>query len=88
MDKNAKNAVDKLLSTPEGAAVSKKRGELEKLANSADGQRVKQMLEHSVGDLSEAIGRSDTGKLESSLKNVLSTDEGARLLAQISELFK
>ena len=63
-----------------------KERELEKLANSADGEKIKQMVD---GDaLQKALDAGDTAALQSTIAQVLKTDEGARLLTQLEQLFK
>ena len=63
-----------------------KERELEKLANSKDGEKIKQMVD---GDaLQKALDTGDTAALQSTISQVLKTDEGARLLSQLEQLFK
>ncbi|MBQ8831378.1 MAG: hypothetical protein IJ017_07240 [Oscillospiraceae bacterium] len=63
-----------------------KERELTKLANSHDGEKIKQMVD---GDaLQKALDTGDTAALQSTISQVLKTDEGARLLSQLEQLFK
>ena len=63
-----------------------KEQELKKLADSKDGEKIKQMVD---GDaLQKALDEGDTAALQSTISNVLKTDEGARLLSQLEQLFK
>jgi len=63
-----------------------KEQELKKLADSKDGERIKQMVD---GDaLQKALDEGDTAALQSTISNVLKTEEGARLLSQLEQLFK
>lgn len=63
-----------------------KEQELKKLADSKDGEKIKQMVD---GDaLQKALDEGDTAALQSTISNVLKTEEGARLLSQLEQLFK
>ncbi len=63
-----------------------KEQELKKLADSKDGEKIKQMVD---GDaLQKALDEGDTAALQSTISKVLKTDEGARLLSQLEQLFK
>ena len=63
-----------------------KERELEMLANSADGERVKQMVDGA--SLQKALDSGDTAALQSTISKVLKTEEGARLLSQLEQMFK
>ena len=60
--------------------------ELKKLADSADGEKIKQMVDGAA--LQKALDRGDTAALQSTITQVLKTDEGARLMEQLQQLFK
>ena len=63
-----------------------KEQELKKLADSKDGEKIKQMVD---GDaLQKALDEGDTAALQSTISQVLKTDEGARLLSRLDQLFK
>ena len=63
-----------------------KEQELKKLADSKDGEKIKQMVD---GDaLQKALDEGDTAALQSTISQVLKTDEGARLLSRLEQLFK
>ena len=63
-----------------------KEQKLKKLADSKDGEKIKQMVD---GDaLQKALDEGDTAALQSTISKVLKTDEGARLLSQLEQLFK
>jgi hypothetical protein len=68
------------------AKIAAKRPELEKLANSADGKRVKELL---GGDKIEQAAKSgDIASIAAALQSALKTEEGARLANQLRELMK
>ena len=63
-----------------------KEDRIKKLAESADGEKIKSMVD---GDrLKAAFEKGDTKTVQDTLKTVLATDEGARLLKQLEEMFK
>jgi hypothetical protein len=86
MEKDISSFARQLLGEEGSKAVSGKSAELEKLADSPDGQKVKQMLESS-GELESAIASSDTDALKKALSNVLKTQEGMRLASQLGSMF-
>ncbi len=63
---------------------SGRAGELKKLANSADGQKLGKMLDEDA--VRSAVKNGDTAGLQEMLRGVLSTGEGQRLAAQIRQL--
>ncbi|MDR0904770.1 MAG: hypothetical protein LBN00_01120 [Oscillospiraceae bacterium] len=68
------------------AKIAAKRPELEKLANSTDGKRVKELL---GGDkIEQAAKRGDIAAIAAALQTALKTEEGARLANQLRELMK
>lgn len=70
-----------------GADIEAKSDALRSLSETQDAKKIKQML----GDgssVKNAMKSGDTAALESIVKNVLSTKEGARLAEEISKMFK
>ncbi|MBR7081561.1 MAG: hypothetical protein IKI49_02485 [Oscillospiraceae bacterium] len=67
-------------------AVKSKSGELNLLADSTDGKKVKAMLEGA--NLSEAAQRGDTEALKNALAGILGTEEGRRFCSKLNELIK
>lgn len=65
---------------------SGKAGELEALAQSAEGQRLAAML--NADELTRAAQAGDTRALRALLGTVLGTDEGRRLAANIQKLME
>ena len=70
-----------------GKKLNEKRGEIQQLADSDDGRKVKSMLDEN-GSLQAAVEKGDVGALKNVLSQVLNTDEGARLAKRLSELMK
>ena len=64
----------------------RKKSELENLANSPDGEKIKGMLDEKK--LMDAAENGDMETLKSALDQVLRTQEGARLAGQLSDLLK
>lgn len=76
-----------LLSGHNSAAFNGKNDALKNLAETQDAQKIKQMLGN--GDtVKKAMASGDTAALESIVKNVLSTKEGARLAEELAKMFK
>ena len=63
-----------------------KERELEKLANSSDGEKIKRMVDEKA--LQKALDTGDTAALQNTVAQVLKTEEGARLMEQLQQLFK
>ena len=60
--------------------------DLEKLAGSTDGQRVKEMLDAS--NMSEAMESGDSEAVRKALAEILGTSEGQRLFGKINDMLK
>lgn len=63
-----------------------KEAELKKLAESADGQKIRAAVDGEK--LKKAFDEGDTEAMQSVVKSVLQTQEGARLLKQLEQMFK
>lgn len=75
-----------LLNSPDGKKIMEKRGELERLAATADGKKVRELL---GGDKIEQAAKSgDIASIAASLQAALKTEEGARLAERLRELMK
>jgi hypothetical protein len=86
MNEDLQKAATEFLSTEEGKRIAGKRGELEKLAESADGKRVRALLD---GDkLQKAAESGDMNALSALLSGALNTEEGARLAKRLQNLIK
>ncbi len=57
---------------------------LRKLTESADGRRVRSMLDEKA--LSEAVKKGDAAALQGALQTLLATAEGRRLFAQLGSM--
>ena len=88
MSKKIDHIPEGLLNSDAGRKLSAKKSELEQLANSADGQKLRQMLDGREQSLKSAMDTGDTAALKSALQEILKTDEGARLAGQLSKLMK
>ena len=60
--------------------------QLKKLADSRDAEKIKEMVDSAK--LQKALDDGDTDALQKTVSSVLQTQEGARLLAQIEQMFK
>ena len=83
----AKNVGD-YLSPADAAKVAGQRAGIERIADSADGTKVKELLDRSGVDLAGALERGDAAALEGALRSILSTGEGSRVLDEISKMIK
>lgn len=63
-----------------------KEQELQKLAESADGEKIRSMVDGAM--LQDAFDRGDTAALQSTVSKLLKTEEGARLFKQLEQMFK
>ena len=67
--------------------IEKKKKEIENLASSADGQKVKSMLE-GRGDLERALEKGDMETIRRAIGSIMNTDSGARLIKNLGDLMK
>ena len=81
---NINNAADFL--GADGQRLAQKRPELEKIANSADGKKVRDML--GADKIEQAAKTGDLAAIAAALQSALKTEEGARLANQLRELMK
>ena len=77
-----------LFESPISSKLSGKKNEFEKLAGSADGQKVRAMIENSDKNLMDALEKGDTETLKAALANILKTKEGANIADQLSKLIR
>ena len=80
------NKAGDFLSSTEGKRLADKKPALEKLADSADGKRVRELLGGSK--IEESAKSGDIASLSAAIQNALKTEEGARLMSQLKELMK
>lgn len=81
-------AASDFLKTPAGAKLSGKQDEINKLIDSPEGQKVKNMLSGNEANVMSALERGDTAVLKQTLSNILKTEEGARLTEQLLKMMK
>ncbi len=84
MDNELQKAADKFLSGEDGKKLAGKRGQIEKLASSADGERVKTILEK--GGFEDAVRRGDAGAMKDAIARAMKTESGARLMRSLKDL--
>ncbi len=84
MDNELQKAADKFLSGEDGKKLAGKRGQIEKLASSADGERVKTILEK--GGFEDAVRRGDAGAMKDAITRAMKTESGARLMRSLKDL--
>ena len=88
MDSDLSKMAEQLLKTPDGAKLTEKKDDIEKLINSQEGQNVKNMLCGEESSLKKALSNGDMETLKQTLSEVLKTEDGAKLAAQIQNLMK
>lgn len=69
-----------------GAKLSGKENELQKLANSPEGQKVKKMISGDEDALLAALQNGDTEVLRKALANILKTEDGSKIAEQVIKL--
>jgi hypothetical protein len=74
------------MSSDEGKKISGKKKELQQLADTSDGQKVKEMLQK-VG-IEDALESGDTDTVKKTILGVMNTDEGARLFSQLKKMME
>lgn len=75
------------INNSKGSKLQDKAEEIKKIATSSDGQKVKKMMGNTE-ELKAAMEKGDTETLQNVIKKVMSTEEGARLAKQLSDLLK
>ena len=75
------------MNSNKGEKIMSKADEIKKIAKSNDGKKVMKMMGN-TNDLKAAMEKGDTETLQNVIKNVMSTEEGARLAQQLSDLLK
>ena len=63
-----------------------KADEIKRIAQSADGQRLSQMID--PAEIEQAAKNGDSAALQSMLSRVLSTDEGKRLAESVKKMMQ
>ncbi|MDR2421738.1 MAG: hypothetical protein LBD49_06525 [Oscillospiraceae bacterium] len=86
MPENAKIDADMLLNAPEIQRLAGRRAEIERLADSEDGKRVRALL--AGADVENAARSGDLSSVASAVRAALSTEEGSRLANRLRGLLK
>ena len=84
MENELQKAAEKFLSGADGKKIAGKKGEIERLAASRDGERVKAQLQNR--GFEEAVKSGDTEAMKNAISSVLKTEEGARLMRQLQNM--
>ena len=88
----AKNDMDKMSSSLMGASkaekLSSKKDEINKLADTQDAKKVKDIVDKDSALITKAMKDGDISSLKGALNNIIKTEEGARLVKKINELMK
>ena len=84
MAMDLKEAAKEFMSSESGKRLAGKRGDIERLAASSDGQKIKAMLQEN--GIETALERGDTDAVKSALGNILKTDEGARMMSALQNM--
>lgn len=87
MNKNFNKTAEGLLGSNANAMFADKKDDLQKIADSSDGQQVKAMLNES-GNLSEAFEKGDMDSIRKAVSKVMQTEAGSRLAKQLSDMMK
>ena len=86
MSENLNKAAEKFMESEDGKKISGKKKELEALADTRDGRKVKAMLQNEK--LEEALSSGDTEKVKATISGVLQTESGARLMEQLRKMME
>ena len=84
MEKDLQKAAEKFLSGEDGKKIAGKKGEIERLAASRDGEQVRAQLQRN--GFEDAVKKGDTEAMKNAISSVLKTEEGARLMRQLQSM--
>lgn len=76
------------LNDEQAKKLSSKESDLMGLANTADGKKIRAIAEKDSANLEKAVQTGDLAGLQSTLKNILSTEEGVRLAKTLNDMMK
>ena len=76
-----------LLSGENGKKINARKNDIQRIADSSDGKKVKEMLDQNF-DLEGALARGDIGAVKSAIETIMSTDAGARLAKNLGDILK
>ena len=68
--------------------MASKAGDLGRVVNSSDGQKVKTIMEQDAARLKQAVQSGDVGTLKQTFDTLMQTQEGARLIGEIQKMMK
>lgn len=89
MQNNSLNDLgSKLLDSSKADKLSAKKSEIEKLADTQDAQKVKEIVDKDSAAITKAMKAGDISSLKGALNNILNTEEGSRLVKKINEMMK
>lgn len=77
----------KLMDREQVRALQNNAEDIRRLAESADGQRVRQLM-GDEGKMARALEQGDAETLKQLMQSILSTQEGARLARQLTDLLQ
>jgi phage baseplate assembly protein W len=80
-------AASNILNSPAGEKLAEKKEELSKLIDSADGQKLKSMLDGDA-NIMTAVQQGDLDTLKKTMASILKTEEGARIVDQLLNMMK
>ena len=80
-------AASDLLSGENGKKINARKYDIQRIADSSDGKKVKEMLDQNF-DLEGALARGDIGAVKSAIETIMSTDAGARLAKNLGDILK
>ena len=84
MATDLKEAAKEFMSSDSGKKLAGKKGDIERLAASSDGQKVKEMLQEN--GIEKALERGDMSAVKDTLQSILKTDEGARMMSSLQNM--
>ena len=71
-----------------GEVVAARAGDLGRIVDSSDGQRVKAIMEQDADRLKQAVQSGDMGALKQTFDSLMQTEEGSRLIGEIQKMMK
>lgn len=87
MNSSFQQAANDLLSGKNGEKINARKNDIQRIAESADGLKVKEMLSKNF-DLEGALERGDMESVKSAITSIMSTDSGARLAKSLGDILK
>ncbi len=84
MSTDFQKAAQDFMSSKDGQKLAGKKGEIERLAASKDGETVRSILQQ--GGFGEAVKKGDADAIRNAINNVVSTEAGSRLLRELQEM--